>query len=157
MEIMIAVILISLIATAYLNFRAGQSDPLSQGAEDTARNSFVEAALEEIGYHICFARQQSPSVQPLIIDEGPRSDRIIVLHNNIRYEYFVDSANNLIRRQGTKDNILASDIQALKATRIGSQTMVITITTGYQGSESLASSGAISRSFSTVVAANGLM
>jgi hypothetical protein len=157
-QLMIAVILISVIATAYWNFRSGPVDPLPQEAAATTDNGFIQAALDEIGYHICFARRnnQNDSGQPLLIKEEIKSDRVIVLHNNVRYEYFVDEDCNLVRRQGPDEVVMAGGIQSLKVARLGSQTVVVTITMNSLNNESRHPGGILSRSFSTVVAANGI-
>lgn len=157
-ELMIIVILISVVATAYWNFRSGRLDPLPQDFEASTGNSFVQAALDEIGYHVCFARQNAAegSMKPVIIEDGVRSDRIIIFHNFSRYEYFVDDNGNLTRRLGMQDEILVPGVQSLKIARIGSQTVIVTITTSFQDGDVLEDNGIISRSFSSVVAANGL-
>ena len=157
-ELMIVVILISVAATAYLNFRSGQREPLPREQETTAQNSFIQAALDEIGYHICFARRGADqrAIEPLLIENGPKSDRIVVFHSNAKYEYFVDHNNNLIRRREGKDIIMANGVYSLRVARVGVQTLVVTISTGFQEQRGLSHGSLVSRSFSTVVAANGI-
>lgn len=157
-ELMIIVILISVVATAYWNFRSGHLEPLPQDMEATSQNIFIQAALDEIGYHICFARRapNQSSVQPLLIESNARSDRIVVFHSNARYEYFVDESNNLVRRHGGEDVIMAAGVYSLNVARIGAQTLVVTISTSFQDERGFGPGNLVSRSFSTVVAANGI-
>ncbi|OGC89796.1 MAG: hypothetical protein A2W25_02835 [candidate division Zixibacteria bacterium RBG_16_53_22] len=157
-DLMIVVILISVAATAYLNFRSGQHEPLPQIQEVTAQNGFIQAALGEIGYHISFARRGTGHevAEPLIIENGAESDRIVVFHGNAKYEYFVDQDNDLIRRREGKDTVMADGVGSLRVTRVGGQTLVVTISTNLRDDQGLSPETRVSRSFSTVVATNGI-
>jgi hypothetical protein len=157
-ELLIIVILISVVATAYWNFRSGQLEPLPQDLEATSQNSFIQAALDEIGYHICFARGNAARtpVKPLLIEDSDRGDRIVVFHNNARYEYYVDENNQLIRRCGGENIVMVSGVYSLNVSKIGAQTLVVTISTSFMDEQGLGPGNLVSRSFSTVVAANGI-
>jgi len=156
-ELMIVVILISVISTAFWNFNSDRSEPAPQQI-DNSRDSSIQAALDEIGYHICFARRNPADshAKSIVIDDGFKSDRILIYHDNSTYEYFVDDEDRLIRRHANEDIVLGARIYSLNISRIGSQTLVVTISTGLYDEQHAGPGGLVSRSFSTVVASNGI-
>lgn len=157
-ELMIVVILISVVATAFWNFHSEQLQVDKPPGGVTVPNSVIQAALDEIGSHVRLARPESAhsSSSPLAIIKGSQTDRLLVRHNNVDYEYFVDVANNLVRRRGEDEIIIASNIIDLRVARIGSQTLIITISGNYDSDRNQASKGIISRSYSIVVEAEGI-
>jgi type II secretory pathway pseudopilin PulG len=158
LELLIVVILISVVATAYLNFHSGQTDRESADSSLADSNQYIFAALKEIGFHLRFACPRFPDspAKSVFIDNTGESDRIKILHNGIIYEYLVDNNNQLIRRMASKEDVLADNVISLKALPMGNQTIVITLTVKTP-IDIIDSSGEEARSFSEVVTTNYLL
>jgi hypothetical protein len=156
-ELMIIVILISVIATAFLNSRLHISLPAEERPKAAVLDDSIRSALDEISYHLRFAGYASPAeARPVSIEYGERADRIMILHNGARFEYFLDNAGNLMRKVGETQEILASKITSLKVLVTGKETIVVTISTDSGARQETNGSKMLSRSFSTAVATNNL-
>ena len=153
MELMIVVILISVVATAYWNLSAVSHVPTSNELSDYSADSTIQTALDEIGYHLYCARKTDRIISAIEIDSGDVADRLGIWHQGSYYSYFLDDDRNLIRQNGKSIEALASGVSTLRVTRIGQKTLVVTIV---RKVESRTGEGdSVSNSFSTVVLAGG--
>jgi hypothetical protein len=128
-ELMIIVILISVVATAFLRFHSEQSDTMLSDSTFAISHKYIRAALDEIGFHLRFARPRFPDSpdKPLLIRNEASSDWIRILHNGIAYEYFVNDKAQLVRRMNNTEDILVENVNSFKALQMGTQTVVLTI------------------------------
>lgn len=156
-ELMLIVILISVVATAFLNSQIRTSLPPEEPAKAEVLDDSIRSALDEISYHLRFAGFASPAeARPVSIEYGEKADRLVILHNGARFEYFLDDTGNLMRKVGETKEILASKITSLKVLVTGKETIVVTISTDCGARQEMSGSKMLSRSFSTAVAANNL-
>ncbi len=149
---MIIVVLISTIATAYWNFHIaggrGSPDELDGYEPDSA----VTAALDEISGYLRLTRPDSTS-ELVEIEHTGETDRIRIIHENIMYHYYVDNRSNLVRRIDADCIRLAEDVVSLKAFRMGSQTLIVTLSVRESDS---AGSDEDYRSYSRVITSDAL-
>jgi hypothetical protein len=61
-----------------------------------------------------------------IINDG-ESDRIVIRHNDIEFDYYVDSESNLIKKVKSIEKIVATNIKSIKTTETRSNMIVVTI------------------------------
>jgi hypothetical protein len=157
-ELMIIVILISVVATAFLRFRSERSDSMLTDSTFAISHKYIRATLDEIGFHMRFARPRFPDSpdRPLLIKNEASSDWIRILHNGIAYEYFVNDKAQLIRRMNNSDDVLVENVNSFKAHQMGDQTVVLTISVkiandiiDYPASET--------QSFSEVIITNSIL
>ena len=156
-ELMIIVILISVIATVFLNTQNHASFPPEERSKTMVLDDSIRSALDEISYHLRFAGFAShDQVRPVSIIYGDRSDKLLIQHDGVRFEYFLDNSGNLMRKVGQTQEVLASQITALKILVTGKETVVITISTNSGARQETDKLKILSRSFSTAVATNNL-
>jgi hypothetical protein len=155
-EIMIIVVLISTIATAYWNYHITQKSEQIGEAEFSGPDSAITLALDEIGYYLHLARPDTiGGRKPFTVAHQAGSDKITILHDSLFYEYYIDNRGNLIRHVNSSFERLAEDIISLRALRMGAQTLVITLST--RNRLDSVSSGEQFRSYSKVVNSTGLV
>jgi len=153
-EVMIVVILISVLATVFwnLHFASRGRPSLEPGLEPA--DSAIRSGLDEIRRHLSLARRTRSVGSPITIDKGDVTDTIEVRYHGREIKYFVDDYWNLMRVDGSLTEVLASNVEALKVTRLGMKTLVVTMVArpphGGGDGDSLSM-----RSFSAVVPAEG--
>lgn len=154
-ELLIMVVLISVVATAFWNFHLNNTS-----ATDMVKSGFppdpgIREALDKISYHIRFAgRGLSGEVDPLLIIQGDMADQLKVFHGDSCYEYLLEN-NRLIERSGESSKVLAEDIISLKFMKMGQETVVVTVSRApdsAQAPDSMKSA----RSYSAVVHADAI-
>ena len=155
-ELLIMVVMISVVATAFWNSRAHRGGDDTDYASSSSDDGGIAAALDEIASNVKFAAHSPQGVgEPLITSQGARGDHIQVFQNNSCVEYFVDEQGCLVRRANSRETVLGDSIASLRLTRMGKETVVITISgksDGICGNDSTAQE---SRTFSAVVGVGG--
>ncbi len=144
-ELLIAVILISTVATAYMNLQGEMA--LSQRNEThlSPIDSTRFAVLDNIALQLQLARRDPyKRGEPLEIKHQGASDKILIKHDNAEIEYLVDEHGKLICRDSRNQKTLADEVVFLKARQLGKETIVLTMAThgsaGKNGSPSSSSS-----------------
>jgi hypothetical protein len=127
LRLLIAVILVSTVATAYLNFRNEMESPSSQESKYSTLDSALGCALNLIANDLRLARPISHNDNPpIIIEHLANSDLILISGNNSRY--LVDDNARLIRLSEAGRLTLATEIVSLRALEVGRETIVLTVT-----------------------------
>jgi type II secretory pathway component PulJ len=153
-ELLVVVILISTVATAYLNFRDDTSRSKSDEPRMTVLDSALYAALDIIALDLRLARQAPGLIAgPLAVEHLGYTDRLTIRRNNCQNKYLINEHNQLIRQTDSTRQRLAEEVLSLKAQKMGKETIVLTLTANSKG-ESLNGSGDIARSYSRVVTVN---
>jgi len=154
-ELLILVVLISVVATAFWNFQLNNSRVVDDGYLQFAPDSSVRMALDNIGYHIRFAgRGFNGKSEPIQIIPGDLADRLLVFHSDSCYEYLLEDGR-LIEQSGRGRKILASDVTSLKFVRMGRETVVVTVSKAGDATRRPDTTAA-ARSYSAVVHADAL-
>jgi uncharacterized protein YxeA len=154
-ELLIIVVMISVVATAFWNLRIGRSEnPLAQSPKAGADGT-IRSALDEIASNLRFASYNSLGrKEALTVDRRGNSEVIRIVQNDVILEYFVDDQGNLIRRVGSLETILGENIASLKLLKMGKETVIITISVKDDSIDNADDGADLSRSFSTVIRMN---
>ena len=153
-EIMIIVILISTVATAYWNYYITHDFPSPIERAYSPTDSIANDILDEIALNMRLARPDSAQSRiPVIISKNGKSDQIDIISRDIRYIYYVDQYYNLYRRIGNNRGLLLDDVLSFRVTPMGIHTFVITLQVGQIASEA-SSTPADYRNYSRVVSIN---
>jgi len=152
-ELLIIIILISTLATAYLNFRDHTNRAAGYGSKYSVLDSALYAAVDIIANDLRLTRKiKSDGENPLIIEHLADTDIIKIKRINFQREYLVDENGRLIRIDNNGRFTLAGEIVSLRARELGQENIVLTITAriggiSYDGKDEL-------RSYSRVATVN---
>jgi hypothetical protein len=154
-EVMIVVILISVLATVFWNLQfASRGRPSMESAFEPA-DTAIRSGLDEIRRHLSLARRTRSVGSPITIEKGDVTDTIEVRYHGRDIKYYVDDHWNLTRVDGGSTEVLASNVEALKVTRLGMKTLVVTMVARSPQGGGEGDSLSL-RSFSAVVPAEGI-
>jgi hypothetical protein len=151
-ELLIVVILISTVATAFLNFRNNRRFSASDEFELSAFDSAFYSVLDEISLEIRMANSRRDG-KTVTVEHLRGTDRITINTDNYRIKYQIDDEGRLIRQAGDERRTMATDALCLKIRDLGRETVVLTLVARPAGNEIGASRPAI-RSYSRVVPLN---
>ena len=153
-ELMIIVIIISTVATAYWNFYISRDYPPIRERVYSPIDSIADDILDEIALNLRMARPDPMlSRDAVIIHPNNNFDRIDVLAKDVKFVYFVDQSNRLIKESSLQRGALIDDVISFKATPMGTQTLVITMQLGPKANV-LDSTEINPRTYSRVVSVN---
>jgi prepilin-type N-terminal cleavage/methylation domain-containing protein len=151
-ELLLVVILISTVATAYLNFR---NNPRFSPGNETKLSAFdnaIYAALDEIGLelHLAYRNRAGDVVS---INHLKSSDKIIIRAENGQIDYQIDDGGRLIRQIGHERRVMAEGALYFKTRKLGRETIVLTLLARPTKKETCGSDNCI-RSYSRAVTVN---
>ena len=152
-ELLVIVILISTVATAYLNFQDDTKRSASHEPGYSVLDTALYAAIDIIANDLRLARKIIPDGDnPVAIEHLAETDIIKIKRANFQREYQVDVNGRLIRIDSNGRVTLAREIVSLRARELGQENVVLTITarmgrTSYDGKDEL-------RSYSRVATVN---
>jgi hypothetical protein len=152
-ELLVIIILISTIATAYLNFQEDTSRSAGYESRYSVLDSALYAAVDIIANDLRLTRKIKPDGEnPLVIEHLADTDIVKVKRANFQREYLVDENGRLIRIDNNGCFTLAGEIVSLRARELGQENVVLTITarmggTSYDGKDKF-------RSYSRVATVN---
>jgi len=127
-ELLIVVILISTVATAFWNFYITRDSIIEGDAEYSPADSIADDILDEIALNLRQARPDSQSISEAVsVHDNGFSDEIEITSGSVRTSYFVDSGHYLVRERKSEKSLLLSDVNSLRVTALGSQTLLLTI------------------------------
>jgi hypothetical protein len=127
-ELLIVVILISTLATAFWNFYITRDQMVKGEAEYSPVDSIADSILDEIARGMHQARPDSQNTSGVIsVKNDGFSDEIGFVCGNTMTSYFVDGGHYLIRERKSEKSMLLSDVNSLKVTALGSQTLLLTL------------------------------
>jgi len=127
-ELLIVVILISTVATAFWNFYITRDRIVGGEIKYSPVDSIAEGILDEIALGLRQARPDSQnSSQAISVSSDGFSDEIRITYGNLKTTYLVDSGYNLVRERKSEKSTLLSDVNSLKVTALGSHTLLITL------------------------------
>ena len=79
------------------------------------------------------------------------NDKISIQHNNISYEYYIDSNSNLVKSVERFEKVVAENVNSLKINEIDDNLMEVTISTIFIKSDNINQSEKSTRKYSTVI------
>jgi len=127
-ELLIVVILISTLATAFWNFYNTRDRIVEGNPEYSPVDSIADGILDEIAFGLHQAHPNSPNTSGAVsVKSDGISDEIEITNSTIRTSYFVDSKHYLVRERKSEKTVLLSDVNSLKVTALGSQTLLLTL------------------------------
>ncbi len=125
-ELLVAVILISTMATAFLNLRNNRRIFINNESELSVLDSAYYAVLDEIGLELRMAnRKRDGKAMPVKYLKA--ADKITINTENGQIQYQIDDCGRLIRRTGHGSQILADNALYLKIRELGRETVVLTL------------------------------
>lgn len=155
-ELLIIVILVSTLATAYWNFYLYSGNNPAAQAEYSPIDSIAYDILDEITLNMRQARFDSlQGGNPITISHNADSDEIDIRAYGKNLIYYVNDKNFLIKNEGTERRFLLGEVNTLKAVRLGSQTLLITIIIGHDSGQG--DSNAKPQNYSRVVTVNSIL
>ncbi len=157
-QLLIVVIMISVLSTAFWNLQISRIESSYEGyREGTVENS-VKIALEDIKYHLGLAGYNlEKGKKPLKIVKSKESDKLIIWHNDVCFEFYVDKDKNLVKKIENTDKIMAENVNSLKATAMGDNRITITLSTISMKENDQDKIETHSKSYSTVVEMSNLL
>jgi hypothetical protein len=127
-ELLIIVILISTLVTASWNIYSSRNNGLSATGEFSLLDSVAAGILDEIAFNLRQARlEPRNSTAPVVIRHESNSDEIEILINGEKVVYFINDRHLLVRERNSEKGLLLSDVNSLKAVRLGSKTLLLTV------------------------------
>ena len=128
-ELLIVVILISTVATAFWNFYiASDRFPRAEPKLSSPSDSLADAILDEMAFNLRQARTDSlHKSKSIIIKTTSDSDTIEIIRGSTSILYFVDDNNVLVIKIGEDRGTLLTDVKSLKATALGSHNLLLTL------------------------------
>jgi hypothetical protein len=157
-QLLIVVIMISVVSTAFWNLHINRLEANYDGYQDGTAENSVKMALEDIKYHLGLAGYGlGNNKKPLKISKGKESDRLIIWHNNICFEFFVDDNKNLVKKIENTDKIMAENVNSLKATEMDDSRVSVTLSTVSMKENDEDKIETLSKSYSTVVEMKSLL
>jgi len=157
-QLLIVVIMISVVSTAFWNLHVSRLEASYDGYQSGTAENSVKMALEDIKYHLGLAGYDlGNGKKPLKIAKRKESDKLIIWHNNICFEFFVDDNKNLIKRIENTDKIMAENINSLKAIEMGDSRITVTLSTTSTKENEQDKIETLSKSYSTVVEMKSLL
>jgi hypothetical protein len=128
-ELLVIVILISTVATAFLNIRDDLCQSNSLEPRFSAFDSALYAAIDIIASDFQLACLAQPGEEkPLVIEHQEGTDIIRIKKDNCQREYLVDADGRLVRIDKNGRFTLARDIVSLRVLELGKATIVLTVT-----------------------------
>jgi hypothetical protein len=151
-ELLVAVILISTIATAFLNLRNNRGILIDNESELSVFDSACYAVLDEIGLELQMAnRKRDGKAMPF--KHLKAAHKITINAENGQIQYQFDDCGRLIRRTGHGSRIMADNALYLKIRELGRETVVLTLIARPTGDDAGGLGHAV-RSYSRVVTVN---
>ncbi len=129
-QLLIAVILISTVATAYMNLQGEMALSKQSEPRISTLDSTRFAVLDNIALQLQLARRDPyERGEPLEIRHQGVSDKILIRHDNVEIDYLVDDHGKLIYKDKSNQKTLAEEVIFLKAQKLGKETIVLTMAT----------------------------
>lgn len=133
-QLLIAVILISTVATAYMNLQGQMALSQRNAPRISTIDSTRFAVLDNIALQLQLARRDPyERGEPFEIKHQGATDRILIKHDNAEIEYLVDEQGRLIYKDNRNQKTLAEEVIFLKAQKLGKETIVLTLATRSTG------------------------
>jgi hypothetical protein len=150
-QLMIVLVMISVISTAIWNLHIHRMESSYDGYRQGTSEDAVKLALEDIKYHIGLAGYDLENRQkPLRIIKGETNDKLIVRHNKVSFEFYVDRDSNLVKKVENIEKIIAKNISSLNATRMNGNSIAISLSTVTTEEHENDKTETLSKSYSTV-------
>lgn len=151
-EIMIAVILVSVVATSFWSARVRQQVSLFNPIDGSGKYQDIVSTLEDIKNHFGLAGfDMNNNVDPFAIRQGENTDTLVIYHNNVCFQYFLDLQNNLIKTVAGSPRVMAKDISSFKISKSGPDDIQIMVTSQKVENQTTGSSTPLSKSFSAII------
>ena len=151
-QLLIVVLLISVISTAFWNLHLHRMEATYEGYRSGKSESQVKMALDDIIYHIGLAGYDLESAkQPLKIIKGKKSDKLVIWHNEVCFEFFVDKSNKLIKKIENTEKIIAENVESFNTTAMNDNRIAVKISTVSTNDNDINKIETLSKSYSTIV------
>ncbi|UCE66168.1 MAG: hypothetical protein JSU85_15170 [Candidatus Zixiibacteriota bacterium] len=157
-QILLVVVMISVISTALWNLQVSRLEASYDGYRGGTAENSVKMALEDIKYHIGLAGYNlEKGKKPLNIVKGKESDKLIIWHNDVCFEFYVDKDKNLVKKIENTDKIIAENVSSLNATSADGKKIEVTIATISMKENDQDKIETLSKSYSTVAEMRSLL
>ncbi len=157
-QLLLVVVMISVISTAFWNLQVSRTEASYDGYRGGTSESSVKMALEDIKYHIGLAGYDlQKGKKPLKIVKGKKSDRLIIWHNDVCFEFYVDNDNNLIKKIQNTEKTIAENVNSLNTTKVDDNRVAVTLSTVSMKDNDQDKIETLSKSYSTVVEMRNLL
>jgi len=157
-QLLIVVIMISVLSTAFWNLHINRLEASYDGYRGGTAENSVKMALEDIKYHLGLAGYDLDNgKKPLEIIRGKENDRLIIRHNDICFEFFVNDDKNLVKKIDNTGKIIAENVNSLKAADMGDNRITVTLSTVSSTEDDRGKIETLSKSYSTVMEIKSLL
>lgn len=157
-QLLLIVVMISVVSTAFWNLQVSRTEASYDGYRGGTAESSVNMALEDLKYHIGMAGYDlEKGKKPLKIVKGKKSDKLVIWHNDVCFEFYVDNDNNLIKKIEKSEKIIAENVNALKTTKMDNNKVSVTLSTVSMKDNDEDKIETLSKSYSTVVEMRNLL
>ena len=148
-QLNIIILTVSIVNAAVLNFGVNTGIWGFQMETGKLTDNNISVLLDDIKNQFNQANLKNDENRPQVaIEDTNNGDRITIRHNNICYEYFVDTKSNMIKRVEGFEKIIANDVNSLNVKEIDDGKMAVTISSNGNGS---GNNGTSEQSYSTVI------
>ncbi len=151
-EIMIAVILISVVATSFWSARVRQQVSLFNPIDGSGKYQEIVSALDDIKDQFGLAGfDLSMKVDPYAMRQGDKSDTLIIYHNNACFQYFLNDQGQLIKNVAGSSRVIAKNISSFKISNSGPEDIQVMVSTREIENSPSGGSMPLSKSFSALI------
>ena len=157
-QLLIVIMLVSVISTAFWNLHIHRMEANYAGYVGGTSENSVKMALEDIVYHIGLASYDLENdKQPLKIIKGRKSDKLVIWHNEVCFEFYVNNDNKLIKKIENTEKIIAENVEALNTTSMNDNRIAVKISTVSTNDNDQDKIETLSKSYSTLVEMRSLL